>query len=118
MEKYKVVLHINDPACWDTALGNATNLLKGLEPGNAVAICLANGQAVLGYEDQEKVAAMKTLSEQGVIFQACRNSLQKMYKDNSISISEEELPSFVAVVPAGIIALISLQQKGYAYVKP
>ncbi|MGV1099390.1 DsrE family protein [Thiovibrio sp. JS02] len=118
MKEYKVVLHINETARWQVALGNAANLLKAAGEEKAEAVCLANGSAVLAYEDAALVATMRELAGKGVIFLACRNSMRKMKEEKKISIGEEGLPDFVQVVPAGILALVERQQAGYAYVKP
>jgi len=118
MKEYKVVLHINETERWQVALGNAANLLKAAGERKAEAVCLANGSAVLSYEDAALVAAMRELAGKGVLFLACRNSMRKMKEDKKIGIGEEGLPDFVQVVPAGILALVERQQAGYAYVKP
>lgn len=117
MTEYSVVLHINETGRWKVALGNAGNLLKAAGE-KTKAVCLANGAAVITYEDQDMVATMRELAGQGIVFLACRNSMRKMKENNKISIDEEGLPDFVQVVPAGILALIEHQQAGYAYVKP
>ncbi|HIJ80035.1 MAG: DsrE family protein [Desulfobulbaceae bacterium] len=117
MREYRVVLHINETERWQVALGNAVNLLKAVGD-QAQVICLANGNAVISYENKETVAAMGELAGKGVVFQACRNSMRKMKENNKIAIDEQGLPDFVQVVPAGILALIEHQQAGYAYVKP
>lgn len=118
MTQYKVVLHINETERWHVALGNAANLIKAVGEDKAEAVCLANGNAVITYEDAATVTAMRELVGKGVVFLACRNSMNKMKKENKITIGEEGLPDFVQVVPAGIVALLEHQQAGYAYVKP
>ncbi|MFA5354395.1 MAG: DsrE family protein [Thermodesulfovibrionales bacterium] len=118
MNKMKVVFHVNEPDRWNVALGNITNLIKAAGEGSADISVLANGPSVTAYADAEKVEAMKGLAEKGARFLACRNSLNKMCSEGSLCISEASLPSFITVVPAGIVELIRLQQDGYAYVKP
>lgn len=118
MEKLKVLFHVNEVDRWGIALGNITNLLIDVGEGNADVIVLANGPSVSAYADAEKIEMMRGLSEKGVRFLACRNSLKKMCSDNVICINEETLPSFIGVVPAGITEIIKRQHEGYAYVKP
>ncbi|HQA04264.1 MAG TPA: DsrE family protein, partial [Thermodesulfovibrio thiophilus] len=109
---------VNENEKWNVALGNITNLIKDVGEDNADIVVLANGASVSAYVDDEKIKIMKALSEKGVKFIACRNSLKKMCADNVICINEDNLPSFVTVVPAGITEIIKKQQEGYAYVKP
>jgi intracellular sulfur oxidation DsrE/DsrF family protein len=118
MDRLKVLFHVNENEKWNIALGNITNLIKDVGEGNADIVVLANGPSVAAYADAEKIEIMKGLSEKGTRFLACRNSLKKMCADNVICISEENLPPFVGVVPAGITEIIKRQNEGYAYVKP
>jgi intracellular sulfur oxidation DsrE/DsrF family protein len=55
---------------------------------------------------------MISVSQLGVQFVACRNSLV------GNKIDEKVLPGFVKVVPAGVTELIKKQSEGYAYIKP
>jgi intracellular sulfur oxidation DsrE/DsrF family protein len=118
MGKLKVLFNVNEVDRWDAVLGNITNLMNDVGEDNVDAVVLANGPSVAAYADAEKVEAMKGLSEKGVKFLVCRNSLKKMCSGGAVCISEENLPSFVTVVPAGITEIIKKQHKGYAYVKP
>ncbi len=118
MDKLKVVIHVNDPERWNKALGNIGNLIKDVGEGKADIVALANGSAVTVFGDSELVEDMRTLADQGVHFIACRNSLKNMCAGIITCVSENKLPSFVAVTPAGITELIRRQHQGYAYVKP
>jgi len=118
METLKVILHVNEMDRWPVALGNAANLLKGAGGRTVDALVLANGKAVIAYDHSEELATIRELAEQGIVFHACRNSMRKMKKEGKITITEEDLPDFIRLVPAGIIFLIEKQQEGYAYVKP
>jgi intracellular sulfur oxidation DsrE/DsrF family protein len=118
MERLKVLFHVNENDRWNVVLGNITNLIKDVGEDNVDIVVLANGPSITAYTDAEKIKIMKDLSEKGVKFLSCRNSLKKMCADNVICINEENLPSFVAVVSAGITEIIKRQHAGYAYVKP
>jgi len=118
MKKLKVLFHINELEKWDTALGNMINLLKDAGEDAVDAVVLANGPSVNAYGIDNKLSVMKGLSERGVRFLACRNSLRKMCSSGDSCINEENLPSFIETVPAGITAIIKIQSDGYAYVKP
>jgi intracellular sulfur oxidation DsrE/DsrF family protein len=118
MERLKVLFHVNEKEKWTAALGNITNLIKDVGEGSVDVLVLANGPSVAAYADAEKIETMEGLSEKGVKFLACRNSLKKMCSDRVICIDENNLPPFVGVVPAGITEIIKRQHEGYAYVKP
>lgn len=118
MDRLKVLFHVNEIDRWNVALGNITNLIKDVGEDSVDVAVLANGPSVAAYADAEKVETMKGLSEKGAKFLACRNSLNKMCSEGVVCISEENLPSFVTVVPAGITEIIKKQHEGYAYVKP
>lgn len=118
MDPLKVLFHINELDRWDTALGNIINLLKDAGDDAVDAIVLANGPSVNAYGNETKLSVMKDLSERGVRFLACKNSLRKMCSSGDACIKEDNLSSFIEVVPAGITAIIKIQSDGYAYVKP
>jgi len=118
MKKLKVLLHTNDNDRWKIALGNAENLLNAAGEGAVDIVMIGNGESVIAYEESPFLGTMKALAERGVTFLACRNSMKKMKEEGKISITEQELPAFVTVVPAGIVAIIEKQHEGYAYVKP
>ena len=114
MEKLKVLLHTNEKDRWKVALSNAENLLKSVGEGNVDIVMIGNGESVMAYETSPLLDSMKALAEKGVTFLACRNSMKKMKEEGKISITEQELPAFVTVVPAGIVAIIEKQHEGYA----
>lgn len=114
----KVIFHINEVERWEIALGNITNLLKDVGEGNVDVRVLANGQAVLAFADEAILQRIKELAEKGVSFLACRNSLRNLCSTSDICISEEHLPEFIGVVPAGITELVKRQCEGYTYIKP
>ncbi len=118
MKRLKVLFHINEIERWDTALGNIINLLKDAGEDAVDAVVLGNGPSINAYGNETKLSVMKGLSERGVRFLACRNSLRKMCSSGDSCIAEDALSSFIEVVPAGITAIIRIQSDGYAYVKP
>lgn len=118
LKKHRGGFPVNEVELRDVALGNITNLFADAGESAVDVIVLANGQAVAVYADAAKVEKMKSFSDKGVRFLACRNSLRKMCSGGAVCINEANLPSFVTVVPAGITELIKKQHEGYAYVKP
>lgn len=113
----KVIYHVNEMGKWNTTAGNLDHMLENYH-SNGVEYqieVLANGEAVRGYVKSEAVdlvEKMEQLAGAGVLFAACNNAL------NSQKIAREELPSFVTVVPAGVVELVDRQAEGYAYLKP
>jgi len=118
MGNLKVLFHINENERWKVAFGNLTNLIGDPGAQNADIVVVANGLAVYGYTDPEKVAVIRQLSDAGVQFLACRNSIATMCMDGVACIREDQLPSVVSVVPVGITEIIRRETAGYAYVKP
>ena len=114
---YKAVFHINldDDTPMNQGLNNVTNLLLAIPDHDHDLIVLINGPAVrLVAEDgcDPYIERIKNLKGQGVRFQACRNALNKFDVDPDKLVDECE------IIPAGIVALIELQNDGYAYIKP
>ncbi|HTZ18273.1 MAG TPA: DsrE family protein [Dissulfurispiraceae bacterium] len=118
MRKLKVLFHINENERWKIAFGNINNLINDAGSQNVDIVVIANGLAVYGYTDPEKVSVIEQLSDAGVKFEACRNSIASMCINGVACIKEELLPSFVVIVPAGITEIIKRENDGYAYVKP
>lgn len=110
----KALFHVNEPDRWPRVLLNINNFLRDVGSGNASIEVVANGAGVLAYSQgkQDLIKQMEKLHGQGVVFAACRNAL------NMHNISEENLPVFVTVVPAGITEIVQKQAAGYAYIKP
>jgi hypothetical protein len=118
MNKPKVLFHINENERWKVVFGNINNLISDLGEENVDVVVIANGFAVYGYTDPEKVSVIEQLSVAGVKFIACRNSIRSMCQEGVACVKEELLPSFTTIVPAGITEIVNRQRDGYAYVKP
>jgi intracellular sulfur oxidation DsrE/DsrF family protein len=111
---HQVVFHIDDLAKWQHALGNVANLITFGQATNQdyQIVVLVNGDAILGYLEDQLRATIAELTSQAVQFHACQNAM------NSHSVKKDQLPVHVKIVPAGVADLISLQEAGYAYIKP
>ncbi len=127
--KLKALIHVNEAARWEIALGNIANLLKAAGEDDVEIVLVANGDGVNGYvahgrngpkkgacsidmDMTDRISTMTALSKKGISFLACRNALAAQ------NISLDDLPQFVTVVPAGMVQLIKLQDQGFAYIKP
>ncbi len=114
---YKAVFHIDmdDQIALSVGLANVTNLLIAIKDTPHKLIMLFNGPAVTMLT-KDKLADfadnIKALQKDKVEFQVCNNALTKF------DVSPDSLPEGFTVIPAGIVALIELQNRGYAYIKP
>lgn len=117
--RLKAVFHVNTDADgpFQTAFVNIQNLLKEQEvmENGADIVLLLNGPGILRLKKTADINDLNTasaLSEKGVRFQICNNSL------NKFNLSKDDMHNSCEVVPAGVMALIKLQAEGYAYIKP
>ncbi|MBO8181395.1 MAG: DsrE family protein [Archaeoglobus sp.] len=121
----RVVFHIDldSTPTFELLLGNIRNLLKSVENIEKVEkverieiAVVANGYAVKLFTkpNLEKYAEeIETLVEKGVVFYVCNNALT-----NLVNVKPESISDLCEIIPAGVVKLIELQKKGYAYIKP
>ncbi|GAF36973.1 DsrE family protein [Lentilactobacillus farraginis] len=111
---HKVVFHIDEVEKWSHTMGNIKNLLDyGRQQDESYQIVvLVNGDGIMGYLMSVGKQAVKNLSAMSVRFHACQNAM------GSHGIQATDLPDNVNIVPAGVADLITLQEQGYAYIKP
>ncbi|WP_071130577.1 DsrE family protein [Enterococcus timonensis] len=104
----KVVFHVDEADKWREAEKNIKNLLSAAP--DCEIILLINGVAVEGFYlpfHQQFIAEFP-----GVEIHACHNALSTYH------VKLENFPKNVSIVPAGVLDLIALQEKGFAYLKP
>ncbi len=110
-----VVVHIDEESRWDQLLANLEYFTEHYGRDSRIVV-VVNGPAVRsfnGYDvHPEHRERMKVLSQAGVIFKICANSLRNR------QIDEELLPSMMEVVPQGVAYIVDRQGEGYAYIKP
>ncbi len=114
---YKVIFHLNlnDEMTFNQGLNNVMNLLKSIPDEEYDIIMLFNGPAVslMAWDDcLPFLERIKEFHARQVRFLVCENALHKFEVNRDDLIEECEL------TPAGITALIDLQNQGYAYIKP
>ncbi len=129
MALYSVLFHVNEVDRCPVALGNLRNLLKNVGQENIIAEVVVNGPAVVFFSSaaqaqekfpsfwtdafyQQLVQDMKDLHEMGVCFTICSTAL------NMNGLNDDQVYSFVTLVPAGITEIVKKQSDGYSYVKP
>ena len=115
---YKYVLHISDmdPSKQELILNNASNLLDAYPPGAVEIEIVAYGPGLrLMFANNVHARRIDSLSQSGVKFSACGNTLTAMTKQLGY---EPKLNPVAKVVPGGIVRIGELVKQGYIYVKP
>lgn len=115
---YKYVLHISDldPDKQTLILNNASNLLEAYPPGAVEIEVVAYGPGLrLMFANNVNAQRLDSLSQSGVRFSACGNTLKGMTK---LLGEEPPLNKVSKVVPGGIVRIGELVKQGYIYVKP
>ncbi len=111
----------NDPAVMNLALNNAVNAVREYESrGESVEVeIVAYGPGLHMYRaDSSPVAErVKSIGEgmPAISFSGCGNTKAAMERKAGEEIAL--LPD-VAVVPAGVVRLMELQEQGWSYVRP
>ena len=120
---HRLILQVNtnDPAAIDLALNNATNVTQHYKKlGEKVkieVITFGPGLHMLR-DDTSPVKArieQMALSTPEVSFKACGNTQEKMHQAEHKDIP---IVSQAQVVKSGVVRVMELQEKGWAYVKP
>lgn len=120
---HRVAIHVdqNDPAVMNLALNNAVNVIQhysaAREEVEIEIVAYGPGLHMLRDDTSPVKARLKSISESmpGVAFTACGNTSDAMKKAEG---KEIPLVSQAKVVPAGVVRLMELQEKGWSYVKP
>lgn len=118
LAEYKYVLHISDmdPSKQELILNNARNLLDAYPPGDVEVEIVAYGPGLrLMFAENVNAQRIDSLSQSGVKFTACGNTLKGMAK---LLGEEPTLNPAATVVPGGIVRIGELARQGYIYVKP
>jgi len=120
---HKVAVHVdqNDKGVMNMALNNVRNLVSYYKKaGKKVVVeVVAYGPGLHMFRSdtspvKARIATM-SLELPNVKFSACGNTHRKMSKKAGRKIT---LLSEARRVPSGIVRLVELQEKGYAYVRP
>ena len=114
----KIVLQISDadPTKQTLVLNVATNLIKAYGPDKVDVEIVAFGPGLrLMFDDNHNKGRINGLTDNGVRFAACSNTMKKMSKKLG---KEPTLNSQATVVSAGVVRIIDLVNEGYILVKP
>lgn len=114
----KIVIQVStdDARTQAIALNNAVNVQKALGMDNVAVEIVAYGPGLSLLTDKSKHnQRVASLAMQDITFSACGNTMKKVEKKSG---HMPVLIEGVAVVPAGVLRIMELQQQGYAYVRP
>ncbi|QOZ37401.1 hypothetical protein XH92_42470 [Bradyrhizobium sp. CCBAU 53421] len=122
-KEHRLILQVNsnDPAAMNLTLNNATNVAeyyKGVGEKVKIEVVTFGPGLHMLREDTSPVKARieeMALSSPEVSFKACGNTQEKMQKAENKSIP---IIKQAEVVKSGVVRVMELQEKGWAYVKP
>jgi len=114
----RVVYHLADLDKVAFVLGNIRNHLDGVAGAYPLTIAVVvHGPALHAFRRAAGNIAVSipvaTLSEAGVAFHACGNTLKGMKLTG-----EDLLPGFDVVMQGGVVKLAELQAQGWVYLRP
>lgn len=113
---YNVILHLDsaDPNMFRLVVRNAQNYLNALPNEKFELHVVANGGgATLFASTNAELRQMAgALMARGVKFKICANALTEH------GINHSDVWAGCAIVPAGLVEVVRLQRKGFAYIKP
>ena len=117
--EHKVVLQISDadPSKQTLVLNVANNLMKALGGPDKVDVeIVAFGPGLrLMFDDNGNKGRINGLTENGVRFAACGNTIKKMTSKLG---HEPKMNSQASVVTAGAARIVELVENGYTLLKP
>ncbi|HKK14019.1 MAG TPA: DsrE family protein [Gammaproteobacteria bacterium] len=102
-----------DPLTEKLVLHNTANLLKYYGDKRIQAEVVAYGPGIdLLMKNNANAAEIKRLTDKGVMFAACENTMHALH------ITRSELNADAHPVPSGAVAVLKRQQQGWEYLRP
>lgn len=114
-DKGRLVVQVSDsnPATWNLALNNVKNVQKDLGKENVEVEIVAYGPGIgMLKADSEVASRVGEAVDSGVKVVACENTMRGQ------KLSKDDMNAKIGYVPAGVVEIMQLQQKGYAYLRP
>ncbi|WP_394779989.1 DsrE family protein [Undibacterium sp.] len=103
----------NDEAKWNLTLNNVKNVQAALGADNIDIEIVAYGPGINMLKFDTPVGnRVQAALQSHVKVAACENTMEAQ------KLSKQDMLPAISYVPAGIVEIIKLQQKGYAYIKP
>ena len=117
-KSHKLVIQVStdDARTQKIALNNAVNLQKlyGMDNVSIEVVAYGPGLGLLTTKS-EQADRVKSLAMQNITFSACNNTMKKIEKKKG---KKPALVDGVGVVDAGVARILTLQEQGYAYLRP
>ena len=114
-EKQKVVFQVsdNDPAKWNLALNNATNVQTDLGKDNVDIEIVAYGPGLNMLKAESKVASrLAQALDKSIGLMACENTMR------NTKTTKADMYSGINYVNAGVTHLMKRQREGWSYIRP
>jgi len=114
-EHYKVVLQVSDadPAKWNLALNNASNIQHDLGKGNVDIEIVAYGPGLGMLKADSKVAnRLAQALDNSIGLMACENTMR------NTKVTKADMYTGISYVDAGVVHIMKRQREGWAYVRP
>jgi uncharacterized protein len=111
----KLVIQVSDgePAKWNLALNNAKNVQDELGAGKVDIEVVAYGPGLNMLKlDAATNSRVSSLSEAGIQFVACENTMRNM------KLGKDDIHPAAAFANSGVVAIMTRQSQGWAYVRP
>jgi len=115
---HKVVIQVSsaDPLIQKIALNNAVNVQKHFGTDNVKVEVVAYGPGLSILTKKSPLSKrVESLAISEIRFSACGNTMKKVKKKTG---KMPALTAGVKVVAAGVVRIMELQDKGYAYIRP
>jgi uncharacterized protein len=111
----RVVMQVsdNDPAKWNLAMNNASNLQTDLGAANVDIEIVAYGPGIAMLKSESVVGnRIAEALGHGVKVSACENTMRGQ------KLAKADMLDGIAYVPAGVVEIMRKQQQGWAYLRP
>jgi intracellular sulfur oxidation DsrE/DsrF family protein len=116
--RHKVVFQVDSasPAVQNLVLNNAANLQRKFGSHGVTIEVVAYGPGLSILTNKSAVAQrVEHLSKDNIRFSACHNSMEAFKRKTG---KMPVLLQGVKVVPSGVARIVSLEEKGYSYIRP
>lgn len=97
---------------WTGVLNNVENLRKSLGAETEIEVVAhSKGLGMLVAKDNSLTERMKKISETGVVFAACENTMKKK------NVTKDQLVTFATTTDSGVAEVVRKQEAGWSYIK-
>lgn len=112
-EGQKIIFQLTDdnPRSHKALVGQLNNLTEGWPEANIEVVCHSAGISLLLKDKTQYAEELKTLTEKGVVFAACENTMK------AHQLERRQMLPFIEYVPMGIAEIVMKQQQGWNYIK-